>query len=227
MKLSVVIPALNEESNLALLVPHLQAMAGVDEVVVCDGGSSDQTMLAAREYGAIVVRARRNRGAQLNAGAQAASGEVLWFLHADAWPQPDSARLVVQSVSRKEVCGGNFRLRFDDARLAARACEAIARCQRLFGIYYGDSGVFVRRHVYDALRGYREWPLFEDYDFVQRLERWARRNRQRTVCAALPLKVSARRLQHGAIRTVLLWATLQALFSLKVSPYWLARLYRR
>jgi rSAM/selenodomain-associated transferase 2 len=227
MKLSVIIPALNEESNLASLIPHLWSMARVDEIIVSDGGSCDGTMQVAREYGALVVHAQRNRGSQLNAGACVASGEVLWFLHADAWPHSDGACFIMRSLSREDVCGGNFQLRFNDARLAARLCEIIARCQRRLGIYYGDSGVFVRRDVFNRLHGFREWPLFEDYDFVRRLERHARRKRRRTVYIALPLRVSARRLQRGVARTVLTWITLQVLFSLKVSPYWLARLYHR
>jgi rSAM/selenodomain-associated transferase 2 len=227
MKLSVVIPALNEEANLAALIPHLRAMAGVEEIVVCDGGSCDGTMRKAQELGAVVVRAPRNRGAQLNAGARAGRGEALWFLHADAWPHPESAQYIARSLRRKQVCGGNFRLRFDDESSAARMCETIARCQRRLGIYYGDSGVFVRREAFRVLQGYREWPLFEDYDFVRRLERYARRKRQRTVCATLPLGVSARRLQRGVARTVLLWLTLQVLYSLRVSPYRLARWYHR
>jgi rSAM/selenodomain-associated transferase 2 len=227
MNLSVVIPALNEAANLSALIPYLQEMAEVDEIVVCDGGSCDRTVHRAQELGTIVVNAPRNRGAQLNAGARVASGEALWFLHADAWPYPGSAQFIVQSLSRQEVCGGNFRLRFDKAGLAARVCEIIARLQRVLGIYYGDSGVFVRREAFTALQGYREWPLFEDYDFSRRLERYARRNGQQTVYATLPLKVSARRLQRGAMHTILLWLTLQVLYWLGVSPYLLARWYRR
>ncbi|HEX8235177.1 MAG TPA: TIGR04283 family arsenosugar biosynthesis glycosyltransferase [Abditibacteriaceae bacterium] len=227
MKLSVVIPALNEERALATLLPLLNGMLGVDEIVLCDGGSDDATVRVAEKCGAIVVQAKRNRGAQLNAGAQAATGDVLWFLHADTRPHPYSAQRIKRALKNNRVLGGNFRLRFDDRRVVARLFEAIARGQRRCGVYYGDSGIWVRRDVYEKLAGYPVWPLFEDYDFVRRLERFAGRNKNRTVCLPLPLVASARRFQRGASRVLLTWAGFQILFSLGVSPHWLARIYHR
>ncbi len=227
MKLSVVIPALNEEHALGALLPLLKAMPGVDEIVLCDGGSDDATVGVAQKFDAMVVQAQRNRGAQLNAGAQAASGDVLWFLHADTRPHPRSAQSIKRALKNKRVLGGSFRLRFDDRRPVARFFEAIARSQRRFGVYYGDSGIWVRRDVFQDLGGYPVWPLFEDYDFVRRLERLARRNRNRTMPLPLPLVASARRFQRGAGRVLLTWASFQILFSLGVSPHWLARIYHR
>jgi rSAM/selenodomain-associated transferase 2 len=227
MKLSVVIPALNEECALGTLLPLLKGMPGVDEIVLCDGGSDDCTMRVARECGAVVVQAQRNRGAQLNAGAQAASGDVLWFLHADTRPHPHSAPSIKRALKNTRVLGGSFRLRFDDGRIVARLFEAIARVQRRFGVYYGDSGIWVRRDVFEQLGGYPVWPLFEDYDFVRRLERFAVRNKNRTVSLPLPLLASARRFRRGAGRVLLTWAGFQILFSLGVSPHWLARIYHR
>jgi hypothetical protein len=85
----------------------------------------------------------------------------------------------------------------------------------------------VRRDVFRQLGGYPQWPLFEDYDFVRRLERFARRNKNRTVCLPLPLLASARRFKRGAGRVLLTWAGFQVLFLLGVSPHYLARIYHR
>jgi rSAM/selenodomain-associated transferase 2 len=227
MKLSVVIPSLNEEQSLGTLLPLLNRMPDVDEIVLCDGGSDDATVHVARECGAVVVQAQRNRGAQLNAGAHVASGDVLWFLHADTRPHPQSVQSIKRALKNKRVLGGNFRLRFDDRRFVARLFEAIARGQRRFGVYYGDSGIWVRRDVFEQLGGYPVWPLFEDYDFVRRLERYAVRNRNRTTCLPLPLVASARRFKRGAGRVLLTWASFQILFTLGVSPHRLARVYHR
>lgn len=239
MQLSVIVPTLNEENQLAPLLRLLRPMPQVREVVVCDGGSDDATKQVAKQGGAHVVTSARNRGAQLNAGAQAARGDTFWFLHADARPHPDSARLMERALCDHRVWGGNFRLCFDDVpkpnvdaagpdvRRAARLFESIARVQRPFGVYYGDSGVWVRRAVYETLGGFQSWPLFEDFDFVRRLERRARRHKARTVCLPLPLQVSSRRFRHGAGRVLWQWTCLQTLFSLGVSPHRLARLYHR
>lgn len=234
--ISVVVPALNEEARIGALIALLRAMPDVREIIICDGGSCDQTVQVARECGAIVIEATQqqkgNRGAQMNAGAQIASGSVLWFLHADARPHPKAGHSIARSLNNHRVRGGNFRLRFDDAehpamRRAARLFEKVARAQRRFGVYYGDSGIWVRRDDFEALGGFQVWPLFEDYDFARRLEHRARCVKGRTVCSPLPIVVSSRRFQKGAGRLLMRWATLQVLFWLGVSPYRLARFYKR
>jgi len=227
MKISIIIPALNEASQLPALLASLRVLPGVGEVIVCDGGSEDATIKLARAAGALVVSAPPNRGAQLNAGARAAIGEVLWFLHADAQPHPASLDCIARACADPQISGGNFRLGFDSPTRSARVIETIARVQRRCGIYYGDSGIFVRREIFTQLGGYRAWPLFEDYDFARRLERHARRRHGRTEYCRSPLLVSARRWQHHPWRTLALWLMLQILFSMGVSPQRLARFYQR
>lgn len=223
--LSVIVPTLNEAPRIGRLVQRLKAMGA--EVVVADGGSADGTVMLAEAAGAVVVRAPRNRGAQLNTGAGVATGAVLWFLHADAVPHARSAVAIERTLRHPRAAGGSFRLRFDSGAGAARVFEAVARMQRRYGVYYGDSGIFVRRRVFTALGGYREWPLFEDYDLARRLERYARRYGGHTVRCQLPLTVSARRFADRPWRTLGLWTALQLLFWLGVSPQRLARLYHR
>lgn len=225
MRLSVVIPTLNEAARIGELVAYLRTIPDVDEIIVTDGGSTDGTVEIARAAGALVAQSVRNRGTQLNTGVLQAGGEILWFLHADARPHPDSARHIKETMAQPQIVGGNFRLCFDEASIASRLFEGIAGAQRRLGIYYGDSSLFVRRDVFKLMNGYQEWPLFEDYDFARRLEKHARRCGGRTEYSGLPLIVSARRFRDRPMRTVLLWASLQTLFSLGVPPHRLARRY--
>lgn len=225
LRISVIVPALNEAENLAHLLKRLNQLPEVSEMVVCDGGSTDQTRDIALENGARVVQSAANRGAQMNAGALVSKGEILWFLHADILPASSSTRRIVQAASNEKTIGGNFRLRFDQRTSGARIVEIIARVLRRFGLYYGDSGIWVRREVFETLGGFENWPLFEDYDFARRMEHEARRRGARTVCIALPLRVSSRRFRGGIVRLLARWCELQILFWLGKSPFELARRY--
>ncbi|HVF85355.1 MAG TPA: TIGR04283 family arsenosugar biosynthesis glycosyltransferase [Abditibacteriaceae bacterium] len=227
LRISAIVPALNEAENLAQLLGRLNQLPEVLEMVVCDGGSTDRTRHIALKYGARVVQTAANRGAQMNAGATVCSGEILWFLHADTFPALSSTRRIVESARETRIIGGNFRLRFAQRTSGARIVEIIARVLRRFGIYYGDSGIWVKREVFDQLGGFENWPLFEDYDFARRLEREARRRGAQTVCIAVALRVSSRGFRGGTLRLLARWCRLQLLFWLGKSPFDLAKLYAK
>ena len=169
MTLSVVIPTLNAESCLGAC---LDALAGVDEVVVVDGGSTDATVRIAEQAGARLVVAPRGRGVQLRAGAEAARGEWMLFLHADTRLEPrwrSAAERHVRSAPGKAAC---FRFRLDDKARQARLIErGVAARVRLLGLPYGDQGLLISRSLYDAVGGYRPLPLMEDVDLVRRIGR--------------------------------------------------------
>ena len=225
--ISAIVIGRDEAGSLPLLLPRLRAMSSVGEAIFCDGGSSDNSRRIAAELGALVLEASGGRGAQLRAGAQASSGEILWFLHADAWPGKSAGRAIERAARDPQVLGGNFRLRFASRSGWARAFEIIARLQRRVGIYYGDSGLWVRREVYDSLGGFEPWPLFEDYDFVRRLEHLARARGARTACLRPALLASARRFEREPWRVLWLWLSLQHRFARGEDPRDLAREYRR
>jgi glycosyltransferase involved in cell wall biosynthesis len=230
---AVIVPTLNEAPNLLRLLPNLQKMRGVRQIIICDGGSSDATLDVARKFDATIAMlpqgSASNRGAQLTMGAQRIDNtiKVLWFLHADARPHPQSAREIGRTLQNPEIIGGNFRLRFDSPKFAARGFETIARAQRHCGVYYGDSGVWVRRETYQELEGFREWPLFEDFDFTRRLELLARGSHRKTACLHLPLMASSRRFEREPWRVLWLWAQLQIRFWRGADPEALAQMYRR
>lgn len=222
--LSIIIPARDEADNLKKLLPHLSAMSQTIEIIVCDGGSDDDTIAIARSLGARVV-CEKGRGVQMNAGAQIAGGAVLWFLHADSLPHPRSAAAIFRALQNPRVVGGNFRVRFDGDTLASRVFENIARVQRRFGIYYGDSGTWLRREVFEELGGYREWPLFEDYDLARRLEEYCRAGERRTIRLWPAIRVSSRRFGSAPWKVLTKWLFLQMLFWAGVAPEKLARMY--
>lgn len=166
---SVIIPALDEAENLARLLPALSDSIPL-EILVADGGSSDDTIAVAESHGARAIRSERGRGAQMNAAAREARGEFLLFLHADTLPPQDWEEIVVRTLLRPGTAAGAFRFGLETSVRFRRAIEFLVglRC-RLFRAPYGDQGIFVRRRLFDAAGGFPEWPILEDVEIVERL----------------------------------------------------------
>jgi rSAM/selenodomain-associated transferase 2 len=222
---SVLIPTLDEERELPALLDALAALHGDWEVIVADGGSSDATVALARGHASAprVVEATGGRAAQLNAAARVATGDVLLFLHADSRLPRDAYASLERAWRTPGVAGGNFALAFDGGGTFERILGAVYRFQRRHGFYYGDSSVWMRRDAFDALGGYREIPIMDDYDLVRRLERSGGETR----CLPGPAITSSRRWRAlGIPRTVVAWFVIRWLYVAGVSPARLVRLYR-
>jgi glycosyltransferase involved in cell wall biosynthesis len=158
---------------------------------------------------------------QLNEAAKVARGDVLWFLHADVRVPPDAIETLEREVRADSALGGNFDLVFEGESGWSRFFTWANRARRKFGIYYGDSGIFVRREVFEALGGFKAIPIMEDYEFVRRLER-----RGKTLFLTPRLLVSSRRWrERGVARTLLSWAVTQGLYSVGFSMQRLERWY--
>lgn len=223
MKISVIIPALNEEQLLPVSIESARR-SGADEIIVADGGSTDQTRKLAIELGCQLVSCARGRGRQLNAGAAAASGEVLLFLHADAELIGNCCDQIRQSLRLKEIRCGAFTQQIASKRWIYRLIESgnAARI-RWLSMAYGDQGIFVTRELFNELGGFKELPLMEDFEFSSRLRKVTRYR-----LLAGPIRISARRWEQvGPIRQTLRNWSIVAAWMRGVEPAELARRYYR
>jgi rSAM/selenodomain-associated transferase 2 len=216
--LSVVIPALNAGTTLG---GCLMALDGAGEVVVVDGGSSDDTAAVAARHGAKLVISPRGRGPQLRAGAAASEGEWLLFLHADTrlgqgWHQAVSHH--VADYSHQAAC---FHFRLDNQAWQARLVErGVALRVRWLRLPYGDQALLISRALYEEVGGYQALPLMEDVDLVRRIGR----SRLRVLDVAAVTSAERWR-RDGWLRRSLRNLACLLLWRAGVSPERIARLY--
>lgn len=222
MRLSIVIPVLNEEATLERAVERAWA-TGAAEVIVVDGGSRDDTVSLARRLNCRLLESAPGRAWQMNAGAARATGDVLLFLHADNWLPDGAAAQIAHAMESADLVGGAFRQAIGARGRIYRWIECGNACRvRLWGAAYGDQGIFVRRSVFEQHGGYPEVPLLEDLYFARALRR-----RGHLALLPGPLHVSARRWQqYGVVRQTLRNWLILAAAALGVSPARLARWYR-
>jgi len=221
VNVSVIVPTLDEERTLDATVAAAR-QAGLTEIIVVDGGSRDRTVDVARACADRVLRGDRGRAAQMNAGAAAARGDVLLFLHADTRLPPGCRRAIAHALVDERVVGGRFDLRLDAPGIPYRVVERmISLRSRLTRVATGDQAIFVRRSVFERLGGFPPLPLMEDIAFCRALKRAGR-----IACLHERVVTSARRWQRrGVVRTVLLMWMLRVAYYAGVSPARLARAY--
>ncbi|MGI9540275.1 MAG: TIGR04283 family arsenosugar biosynthesis glycosyltransferase [Miltoncostaeaceae bacterium] len=222
-RVSAVVPVLQEESTIERVLDHLAAQPQVDEIVVVDGGSSDRTVELARRHpvGARVLRSSPGRARQQNAGARAASGRIVLFIHADTRLPPGGAAGLARVAGSADVAGGNFAVRFDGPGLFPRALGATYAVQRALGVFYGDSAIFCRRRWFLERGGFPEIEIMEDYELARAIVGTGASRR-----LPGPAITSSRRWRAAGIpRTVASWVVIRWLFIAGVSPARLARLY--
>ena len=222
--ISVIVPTLDEEDKIESCLERLAwpQHAGRFEVIVVDGGSRDRTRELAAAH-ARVLESERGRGVQMNAGARAARGEVLLFLHADTRLAGGSLTAVAQVLEDDRVVGGGFTKLYRDGGwllgLVARGLNSIR--SRWLRHFVGTQAIFVRKRVFDTLGGYRPLRFLEDVDFSDRLRRAGR-----VALVDLPVEVSARRYQRRGLLRQLAWnAVILALYRLGMDPERLRGLY--
>jgi rSAM/selenodomain-associated transferase 2 len=198
--ISVIIPALNEAPVIVETIRRA-AMGRDTEIIVVDGGSRDATVATARSRNVRVMSAPAGRGRQMNAGAAAARGDLLLFLHADTLLPPGYDLLVRRTLAAPGTAAGAFRLRVDAHTASVRFIERVANFRsRVLQMPYGDQGLFLRRRIFRQLGGFADTPIMEDFDLVRRL-----RPRGRIVTVSLPVVTSARRwLRLGVLKTWLI-----------------------
>ncbi len=219
--LSIVIPTLNEAASIGRTLETVLTLGSGAQVIVADGQSDDKTVQIARQYPVTILSSSRGRGMQLRTGAERATGEVLWFLHADSIPPSDAHHHIREALQSPEIVGGNFDLLFDGASRAARQLTRIYPHLRKLGLCYGDSGIFVRREIYRAAGGFRAYPIFEDLDLIKRIRRHGR-----FLHLNSKIVTSSRRFEGRSFGlTFAKWTSLQIMYWAGVHPEVLGRWY--
>ena len=223
MKISIVIPAINESGLIVDSIDRAWA-AGCDEVVVADGGSSDGTPDLVRSSGCGLVVGAPGRGRQMNAGAKTSTGDLLLFLHADGWLDPGVCQQIRNSKRIRQNAWGGFRQKIENERFIFRLLETGNAWRAKFqGLVYGDQALFVTRQMFDKIGGFPEIALMEDFEMSRELGKISR-----PLLLPGPIHVDARRWEiNGVIRQTLRNWSISTAYRCGKSPDELAKRYRR
>lgn len=225
MSLSIIIPALDEAEHIVATLDSLQPLRrrGV-EIIVADGGSRDNTANLARERADQVLTVPAGRARQMNAGAAAALGEILCFVHADSRLPEGADGLIVDGLSRSRRSWGRFDVSIAGTHPMLRVIAQLMNWRsRLTGIATGDQGLFLTRSLFEAAGRFPEIALMEDIALTRQLKRYSP-----PLCIAHRLTTSGRRWEkHGVWRTMLLMWRLRLAYFFGADPDRLARQYAR
>jgi uncharacterized protein len=223
MRFSIVIPVFNEVSLLRQCLAHLRERATGAEIIVADGGSYDGTADLARDLCDDVVVSKRNRAVQMNAGARATHGDVLWFVHVDAEVPWGCLEEIEHIMDDPNVAGGFFRIRLPQASIYRLTDSFAHYAGILLRMRCGDHGLFCRRTAFLDIGGFPEVPLMEDVEFFRRLRRHGR-----VIYSRKRILASPRRYETiGRTRLTLAYGFIATLYVFGVPLSKLASLYRR
>lgn len=223
MLFSIIMPVLNEATILEQQLINLQhACAHYDyELLIVDGGSTDDTPRIGQRYGQMIT-APGGRSSQLNAGATAAQGDVLLFLHADTTLPRNALALIEHYLNSNSVVGGAFCLRFDRGNLAYRLVALSTNLRsRLFQIYSSNQAYFIRHSSFKAIGGYPDTPWLEDQEITRKL-----RKQGLFILLSQPVISSAyHHQQAGLLTNIFLMWYIRILYRMGISPPRLQRIY--
>jgi rSAM/selenodomain-associated transferase 2 len=218
---SIVVPVRNEAEIIDGFLRHLRERAEGAELLVVDGESEDGTAALAARH-ARVISSPAGRARQMNAGAGATTGDVLWFVHADSWLREPPLPLIRTSLEDPRVAVSCFRLEIPSRRLVYRLNDRLGNLGvDLFGMACGDHGLFLRRAVFERIGGYPDVPILEDLELCRRAAQYGRMRQLRAA-----IRTSPRRWErNGAWRTTAVYAAILTLYRAGVPIARLGRLY--
>jgi rSAM/selenodomain-associated transferase 2/rSAM/selenodomain-associated transferase 1 len=221
-RISVIIPTINEVDNIKKSLTSIKIESD-GEIIVADGGSSDDTVLIAKSLGARVVNSSPPRARQMNHGAAEATGDVLLFLHADTRLPKNFDELILQSLKNPDIVAGAFKLRIDSDIPALRLIEHLANWRsRCLKTPYGDQAIFILSRVFHQVGGFPDIPIMEDFELVRRL-----RKQGEIATLPVPVSTSPRRWQNlGILKTTLINQLVIAAYFMGIAPEMIARWYR-
>lgn len=222
VKISIIIPVLNEALNLSRISSFLQSIQHQGhEVIIVDGGSADNTLLMANEVTDKVIVSKAGRALQMNCGANIASGDVLLFLHADTF-LPENTIQIISQVFQKKHYWGRFDMRLSSSKIIFRVIEKLINLRScLTSIATGDQAIFVDKKLFHEIGGFAEIALMEDVEISRRLKKIAK-----PICIKQKVVSSSRRWEsNGIVATVFLMWKLRLYYFFGVSPEKLHQLY--
>lgn len=222
MDLTIIIPVLNEADNLGRILTRLESSSEV-EVIVVDGGSSDDTVAIAKSYGhQVIISQQRGRAFQMNLGAAKAKGDILLFLHADTLLPSNYLELIRQTIAQPETIAGAFRLQIQGEQKSLRLIETLVNLRSHYLSFpYGDQGIFLLATTFKTMGGFPLIPIMEDFELIYQL-------RRRGKIKIIPQSVltSGRRWQRlGVFKTTLINQLIILGYLWGISPEKLAKFY--
>jgi len=218
---SIIVPVYNEENNIEEIIGTLRSLEGEKEIIVVDGESQDMTY--EKSEGLVrTLRVKKGRSNQMNQGAKAAAGDILWFVHADSKLEKDSIVHIEEAISEGYV-GGGFSIRFYDldTKFMRYISSTSNRRSVLTGLFYGDQGIFVERNAFFSAGGFPDMELMEDFKFSRII-----RKAGRMKLLEKSIGTSARRYKNGGqVKTHLMMHRIRIMYLLGVSPGRLNKIY--
>ena len=220
---SIIVPALDEAATIEQFLRQLRSRVGAVEILLVDGGSRDETPERAADICDRILTAKSSRALQMNAGAEAASGDILWFLHADCKVPEGCLEEIERALRDPVTVGGFFRIRIPRPDLVYRLTDGLAHyAGLLLRLRFGDHGFFCRRAAFEKIGGSPDVTLMEDAEFFRKLRRLG-------PVAVIParLLVSPRRYEAvGPLRLTLTYGFIAILYAARIPLPILAAVYR-